>query len=500
MTIVNVDTKAQWVLDQEPMWRRAADLLGGTQAMRAAGVLHLPQFDQEPAANYQTRLNSSFLTNYYTAMLKGIVGAMTAEEITVDKACKLPPEFLTNVDRQGRDLNTFAKSLLFAILTKGAIHILTDYPKNPGVVTAADKERLGLRPYWSPIQPDKIVDALSRSDAGIEATTHVRWQESESVREGFGRKTRDTVRVLSLVSAEGVAGETVSIEVWQRDNQDQFKKIDTESQALTVEGGQPLHTITISPILAERGEGWKSKAPLDDIAFKNIEHWQSSSDQRNILRVSRFPMLVQIGTAAPVTITGPGMTLHSQGRQSADHQEVKFEYIEPAGNGIAAGEKDLARIESEIEAMGIRMFTRSVQRASADAESDAAKDKSPLQLLAEILERGLTLALQHAAIWYGKPAEEGGQAVVPKDFGLSADDAKAIDAFLRMRQTGDLSRLTLWAELRARGFLKTSFKDKEELQRITDERASEGMEGADPFGLPRKPGDDPDKDDPDKDD
>ena len=34
---------------------------------------------------------------------------------------------------------------------------------------------------------------------------------------------------------------------------------------------------------------------MGDLADKNIEHWQSASDQRNALTVARFPMLAGKG-------------------------------------------------------------------------------------------------------------------------------------------------------------------------------------------------------------
>lgn len=495
---------AQWVTDQAETWKRADDLLGGTDKMRAAAERHLPRFEGEPDPNYKTRLNSTVLTNFYRSMARDIEGVMTASKITIADS-KLPPEFLDNVDRQGRDIHAFAAEQIFALLTKGAFHILTDYPKDPGVQTLAEKVQAGLRPYWTVVGAPSVIDAITAVDAGVERITHVRWMEKSAVRDGFGRVALDTIRILQIADkdrdggAGGAKAGQVEYIVYQRKGTEKFVITDGP-RPLTTEGNKPLTEITLAPVLADRRNDWVSIPPLDDVAHKNIEHWASSSDQRNILRVSRFPMLVQIGTAAPIKITGPGMTLHSSGKTSSEAQDVKFEYIEPEGNGIEHGEKDLARIQAEAEMIGVRLMAKPSQRTRADAESDAAKDQSPLQQLAKKLEDALTNALRHAAIWYGKAPEDGGKAVVPRDFGLSADDAKAIEALLKMRATGDISQLTLWAEMRARGYLKTAFEDKEEQERIKDEQATQGMEGADPFDGPKTevdPDADPDAD-PDK--
>jgi hypothetical protein len=459
-----VDTVADWVTAAQPMWRRADDLLGGTDAMRLAAEAHLPRFEGEPDPNYKTRLNSTVLNNFYRTMMLNMVGVMTADPVTLEGS-SLPEEFLNDVDRQGRDLNAFAAHHLSMLLTRGALHILTDYPLNPGVQTLAEQRAAGLRPYWCVIPPANVVDAFTASEAGVERITHVRWKETATkLGPDFARVTVETIRVLNYAS------DGVSYEVWTRDRPSaDYQQQEGGARPLRAERDKSLPEITWVPILADRREGWRSIAPLDDVAHKNIEHWGSASDQRNILRVSRYPMRVEIGTQAPIRVTGPGMTLHSQGRQSADNQDVVFSYIEPEGTGIAAGERDLAQIVQDAEMLGVRLLAKPMQRAASDAAADLARDKSPLQNVAKTLEDGLQRALQHVALWYGMEPAAAGTVKVPRDFGVSADEAKAIETLLKMRAAGDISRRTLWSEARQLGYLTTDFDHDEEDQRIQDE-------------------------------
>ena len=75
----------------------------------------------------------------------------------------------------------------------------------------------------------------------------------------------------------------------------------------------------------------------------------------------------------------------------------------------------------------------------------------------------------HTARWLGLDGAAAGTITLHKDFGLSSDDAKAIEQLLELRASGDLTRKTLWEELTERGLFRTDFNPKKEEEALEDE-------------------------------
>ena len=470
----NLAEPAAWVKASRPMWERAQALLGGTDAMRAAGRVYLPSFPSEPDEQYRARLGRAVLHNFYRAIARNMAGRMCAEHFTVEDSA-LPGEFLQNVDRQGRDAAGFVHALIFDLLTMGSAHILTDYPRNPGVTTLAEQQALGLRPYWVSLPATCVIDATTRNSAGLESVSHVRWMSRERFVDPSSYETllRERVHVLDEIAGADGSAPQVRKREWVRESiatgVSQFR-LESE-ELLQRSGGEPLSRITWSPIVAQRQEAWRGIASLDDIAHKCIEHWQSSSDQRNILTVSRFPMLVQIGLAEPIRDIGPGISIHSAGATEGE-QKVELYYLEPTGSSIQQGWTDLERIEQHAEALALRLVLEGGgTRTRADAAADNARDQSPLQQLAGAIEDAVNRALRDAALWYGIDEARAGFVSIPRDYSGSDDDERALGVLQFLRARGDISRLGVIEELQARNILR-AYNEQAEALRLAEEQAS----------------------------
>lgn len=477
---------AAFVAKMEAALARAQALLEGTDAMRAAGEKFLPKFPGEYRDTYDFRLKSAVLNNFYDAIAGLMVGMVFEKTLTQDK-CTLPAEFLANVDNKGRDLNTFAADLCKALLTKGRPHVLIDHPKKPEeAVTAADDAALGLRPYFVLMEPGAVLSAYADNESGAEVLENFRWREwgSEPDDDGYGLVQIERIRVMKRTD-EGVA-----FEVWERQRQsDQFVLRDEGVLHRGGTEGQPMTAIPIVTLYSDRQSFMVAKPTLDDIAHKNIEHWQSSADQRHILTVTRFPILYQIGTKNPVALIGPYSMLHTE----TPATEAKIGYAEAEGKGTEHGWKDLARIVAEAEAMTVRIVTSDGAKSDSGEKADVSKESSKLQKIAAELDRGLAEALKHAARWYGLEDKAAGTVTTHKEFGVTADDTKAIDQLRAMRDAGDLSQATYWKEIDERGLFKTTINFKAEAALIEDEK-ERNMERALAIGGGADPNADPDAD------
>src|SRR5690606_17726562 len=96
----------------------------------------------------------------------------------------------------------------------------------------------------------------------------------------FGTKCIDQIRVL-------VPG------AWAT-----FREQDVEGKKAWVlhdKGATSLKHIPLSTLYTERTGYMTAKPPLLELAYLNVKHWQSQSDQDNILHVARVPMLAITG-------------------------------------------------------------------------------------------------------------------------------------------------------------------------------------------------------------
>jgi hypothetical protein len=203
--------------------------------------------------------------------------------------------------------------------------------------------------------------------------------------------------------------------------------------------------------------------PLEDLADLNVAHWQSQSDQRNILHVARVPILHGAGFDEDTKITiGPSAMIRTSDPQS------RLEYVEHSGSAIGAGDKDLQNIEFQMQTMGLQLLVPQPGGKSATGEiRDDAKERSPLAMAARALGHALEESLGFMAEYTGK-GEKGGSVRVNDDLALSIGQAD-LDWLLNAVNSGKISQETFWAECRRRNVLSSSFDPETEKDRIASE-------------------------------
>src|SRR5881628_2607360 len=123
---VNEPTDA--VKDMQPAIDKMTALVGGTEAMRAAGKAYLPQWPLESNQDYTFRLNTSTLYNATGWTLNNLSGKPFAEAVTLSDVDPTIEEWADNIDLCGHDLTNFAHRLFAWGLKDGLTHVLVDYP------------------------------------------------------------------------------------------------------------------------------------------------------------------------------------------------------------------------------------------------------------------------------------------------------------------------------------------------------------------------------------
>lgn len=446
-----------------PYWNLVNTLLDGTAAMRAAGEAYLPKHEYESAHNYVERLNCTTLYNAFELTLDRIIGRPFSDPVQFTQ--DVPQQILDlmqDVDQVGTPITTFCRHWFREGVAKGFSHILIDMPALPENErqgrTKADDLADARRPFWNLVRPENILFASS-SD-GVELD-HVRIAECVITRNGFAEEVTYRIRVLE-------PGTYAVYEYRRVGKSNKWKWVQVDA------GTTSLPYIPLITYYASAPEGlMMAKPPLQDLAHLNVTHWQSSSDQRNILTVSRFPILASSGVKE--LEENPDVPLGPRNILATGAPDGKFYFVTHDGKAVEVGTQDLKDLEDRMTSYGSMLITRKTGNASATAHAlDSAESASPLEDMSLRFCGAINAALQVTADWLG--VEMQGKASITVDFGpeeLANIDLQTLN-FMRAGGPGrvDLSQETMWEELKRRGLFSDEFTAERERQRLKAEFAS----------------------------
>ena len=166
------------------------------------------------------------------------------------------------------------------------------------------------------------------------------WRDRHGLQEVWIRE--DSLRPKGRFGEESVpTARVIDREIWQewrpRSNLSNLWAISRDGRHGL--GQVPLITFNVAP------NGFmRCRPPLIDLAWLNLAHWQSSSDQRHILHVARVPILfgraLQAGEGA--IEVGPNRLI------LADDPAADLRFVEHSGAAIAAGRQDLIDLEDRM--------------------------------------------------------------------------------------------------------------------------------------------------------
>lgn len=450
---VATPTAAVMAMEEDRKLPRA--LMGGTKAMRAAGREYLPQEIAESDAGYKVRLARSFLFNGYRKTVRDMAGKVFAKPIAVGD--DVPPkiaEMLTNIDLAGRDLDVFAHAVLTDAMAEGISYILVDMDQAPTrTLTQEEARRLNRRPWVVHVKARQMIGWRSETIAGVDTLTQVRFSEEVTEADGeFGEKPVKQVRAFTRT----VNG--VEWSVWREDEK-------SKEWVVHQSGRTTISDIAFCPVYVSRAGFMAGYPPLADLAEVNLSHWQSQSDQRNILHVARVPILFGSGfeSGTPIEI-GAGRMV------TASDPNAKMQYVEHSGAAIESGRTDLKDLEFQMQTLGLELLIpRPGGQSATGAAIDQAKMHAPLAMMANALQDALEQALEFMARYSDINADLAGTLTVNTDFGVSMRDAGDITALLGAVNAGVISRATFIREMKRRGVIADDVDEDEEFQRVLDE-------------------------------
>jgi hypothetical protein len=439
-------------------------LMGGTDAMRKAGKTYLPQEAAESEAAYKDRLARTFLFNGFKKTVKDMAGKVFTKPVQMgdDVPAKLKT-YAENIDLTGQGLNNFAYAVFEAGMVDGISYILVEMPPAKPNATRKDDIDSGRRPYLVLIEACALIGFKSTTINGRHVLTQVRIMETTTENDPEDEFNQIEIQQVRVFDRTDVG---VLFRVYRL-----LKKEGKEEWGIVDDGMTSLADITLVPFYANRTEFMVGEPPLEDLAFTNQAHWQSASDQRNILHVARVPMLFAKGFGEEDKLV---VGANSFTRTTSENADMK--YVEHTGAAIGAGRDDLKDLEFQMQTLGLELLIPKPGGQSATgAVIDQGKINSPLAMMADNLKDALEQAFGYMAEYDGLGKDAGGSISVNTDFGLSLRDAAEIQAILGAYNAGLISRETAWKELKRRGFLMDDFKPEDEIEKIEQDGEALGL-------------------------
>lgn len=444
-------------------WGLLYDLMGGTKTMRARGELWLPRESRESKQAYEARLKRTFLYNAFKRTIKAYVGAAFLKDVSVSNVPKPLEYLIRNCDSAGRNLTTFCSELCEDILITGKCHNFVDNPSVKGPVSLAEVRENNIRPYFNRIDPRDLFAWRTTYSNNKENLTEIRFRE-RSVEEYDEWSETEVLRVRVIRAGKWmnytyrVTGETSAGEYTPEK-----------------EGFFELDYIPLITVYEKKLAPMVAMPPLEDLAWLNLRHWQSTSDQNNILHVVRVPLLFARGFQEGEL---DNLEIGANRLVSTTNAQADMKHIEHNGNAISSGREDLIDLEKRMSHMGSDILTsKSVDRQTATARKvDQAESMSVFQVILRNLEHGIEESFRTAGDWINVNAENV-MVNIGDDFSIPGSESNIIENLTALHELGRLSDEEFYEELTRRGILSSHVKVKKAKKNESKEEPTEELPG-----------------------
>lgn len=439
-------------------WKLIHDLRGGTAQMRKRSQEWLPREEAESEMSYRARVQRSFLygaLNDTITKLKSKPFSRAVDLAAVEELDEMLRLIEDDADNARCSVTQFASAMFEDALVHGLTHVMVDFAATSGAQTLADERFMALHPYFVHVRADQLIgwqyEVDPRNSKPILTQVRIRTSRTESDGE-FGQREVAYIHVWS----------PTDVQVWRETEPEQFALVEVKPHTF---GKIPLYTVYF-----KQTGFMTAEPPLEDLAWLNLEHWQSSSEQRNVLHVARVPILYERGA---VTSAGPDgkprngavVISTSRARQtSRAPSEADLQWVEVGGKSIEAGANDLAKIEERMQVLGMQPLVEASAKTATEIGAGEARTHSSIKAWISALNDGLYEAYYMAAQWIGQELPEKFRVAIWDKFELEARSDSDMMHLLQMRASGDISQKRLLIEAKRRGKFGEDFDVEEELE------------------------------------
>ena len=460
-------------------------LMGGTAAMRKAGVTYLPKKAAESQDDYNARLAGAVLVDKFAATVDYLKGQVFQKPVSYQVSGTEKPKhdvpffekFEDDVDLAGNSLSVFAQKLFADGVIDGVSFVLVDY-HHVETRTAANgrleyeisqgewapktkevDEALGLRPYFVEIKAAQVLDAWLDVVNGKTVLKHFRYEEvAQQAEDEEGIERKEVTRIRAFWPNKW--------ELWEKTDEG----VKSAGSGTNNMGYIPVYWFKPGADLS----GVTANPPLGDLAEMNRSHWEAYADHVVLMRWMRSPVWFGcglVGADGEDLAFGPGRLINAHNSMNGTATLTSVG-IDPAS--VAASQDDLRRKEEYMEAYGLQVAnvpSGAVAATTATQSSNAANGSdSQLKGWCGFLQDCLENALKTAAEY--QDSADGPAVTVNTEFRAKADPA----LISLLSSQVDKGQLPLWVLLEAEksmGIFGDEFDVTEAVEELNDLKKNE---------------------------
>lgn len=400
-------------------WDLFDDLCEGTPAMRKASTKWLLQNEGETNAKYEARLSRTVLYPGMSRAVRRAAGKpfVAPVNLTVPEGETVPDlamEISKDVDRDGTSLTDYCRKVLMAGVKYGWCLPTCYWPSTEQQGSKAEQTANRIRPVFGLITPPDVLGWRTQRGAdGSPVLTMLRVREIMQVPDGkFGDKEVEFIRVLEPGR-------------WSLYMKNEDKEFEPVPAANGGEGINTLGRIPVNPFYIERVGYLQGVSPFRALAYHNLAHWDSDSDQRNGTHWGRFPIVIETDVSEREKKKQKQISADKRWQYKSTKEKPVY-FLETTGKALEIGAADLERSERIMEAEGLQPFVKRTGTQTATEKSiNEAGSAADILAWIEALETNTRKQFETAGQWYKSPVEmpQGFAVKIFSDFGLITEKA-----------------------------------------------------------------------------
>ncbi len=380
-------------------WRKTADLLAGSDALKRSAEVYFPRLQghMENDASYVRYIEGLVLFNGTERTISALAGSIFRKDPTVVVPARLKPR-MDNINGAGESFYTFSKRMVRDVLAFGRYGLLVEAmaPSEDGNSPSLDvRDQAANLPWLAAYDPRDIRCWRTRIVAGAPILDQVILHECKQVAgdDEFGFKMVSIYRVLDL-DDQGY----YRVRLYQEVGKDEYEQV---AEFLPKPRGQRINYIPFVFIGPTDLRPDITRSPILDLVEVNLSHARSTIDLEAGRSKLAYPMPVIVSDAEQVELKFGGdwalwLPLGS---------DAKF--LEFNGKGMEELAAALPQKEGYMAALGARLLQEPQRQAEA-AETHYIKQSSENSTLASVAKTcgdGLKQALTYMAEWVSASGE-----------------------------------------------------------------------------------------------
>jgi hypothetical protein len=410
--------------------------------MRAAGEKWLPAEEFEEPKDYQKRIKRSFLYAKYPDTVKKLASRPFSKLITIEGIGSSWPWWLTNLYRDankgGDSMTAVSYDHFNGAIDYGLAHLIVDFSDN-SAQNRAEEETKDTRSIWRYLSPRNVIGWRDELREGERVLTQLRIREKISLPDGpYGEKEAEIITVWTEKDITKYLVDKNSVVPYKDPKAHTFGEIPVETTYTNKTG-----FMTAEP-------------PLEDLAWLNVAHWQSDSQQRNILRFARIGIMLLTGVTEDEF--EDGFVVAPGGVIRLTNKDANGKYLEYAGGAIPFGKQDLDDLAMKMDILGLMPMVSQASYATAfGRQVDENKQYSELQLWVEELRETIKNALSKSYRNQGQEKPKNLEVHLSYDASLGARNLEYVRHIIELIRDGKLPLEEGYEELKTLGVFSETF-------------------------------------------